>query len=244
MHGADYCRIPLRARDGSIRAYTLVNPDDFTWLARHPWHLVVSHSGICYAYGGPEGGGMHRLLLGLQRGDPREGDHVDGDGLNNRRSNLRVVDHRMNRENHHLRRENVGHSQYRGVTRNGSEQSARPWIAFASPGDRFIGLGRYANELDAAAAAAQWRHANMPGTIEDPELLARVVPHRPVHPNIQRYHARAQEVERRWKAGDSLKEIAAGLCCSVSAVGAMMVRMRDDGYDLPFRAPYRAKPRA
>lgn len=34
---------------------------------------------------------LHRWILGLEAGDPRIGDHINGDVLDNRRSNLRVV---------------------------------------------------------------------------------------------------------------------------------------------------------
>ena len=51
---------------------------------------------------------MHRAILGLgpwTLGEP-EADHIDGDGLNNRRANLRVVTHSgnaQNRDNHRLK---------------------------------------------------------------------------------------------------------------------------------------------
>jgi len=43
----------------------------------------------------------HRLLKGLGFGDPREVDHIDGDGLNNLQSNMRVVDSAGNKHNQH-----------------------------------------------------------------------------------------------------------------------------------------------
>lgn len=45
---------------------------------------------------------MHRLILGLS--DPAtEGEHRDGDGLNNRRNNLRVATHPQNCKNQRKR---------------------------------------------------------------------------------------------------------------------------------------------
>ncbi len=39
---------------------------------------------------------MHRQIMGLECGDKREVDHLDGDGLNNQRYNLEVVTHKEN----------------------------------------------------------------------------------------------------------------------------------------------------
>ena len=51
---------------------------------------------------------MHRIIseriLGRSLGYGEECDHIDGDGLNNKRSNLRIVDHRRNMRNTHNRR--------------------------------------------------------------------------------------------------------------------------------------------
>ena len=41
---------------------------------------------------------MHRLILGLQPGDPQV-DHRDGDGLNNQRNNLRLATNSQNQAN-------------------------------------------------------------------------------------------------------------------------------------------------
>jgi len=42
---------------------------------------------------------MHRVIAGLDRFDPREVDHKDGNGLNNTRNNLRIYSRQQNAQN-------------------------------------------------------------------------------------------------------------------------------------------------
>lgn len=103
---------------------------------------------------------MHREILGLEKGDTRQGDHINRDRLDNRRSNLRAVTHQMNGENVGSRGTS---SDYRGV-------SALPnglWRAVVNSKH----LGCFEQEVHAAAAAAQYRQETMPGSIEDLDLL-------------------------------------------------------------------------
>lgn len=65
---------------------------------------------------------LHRLILGLSDNDPREVDHIDGDGLNNVRSNLRICSQSRNRQNAKAR------GDYKGVTYNKREKKYKARI--------------------------------------------------------------------------------------------------------------------
>lgn len=73
-----------------------ISPDDAELVLRYRWRETnnknttyartdVWSQGCCTTYL------MHRLILGLQPGDKRQADHVDRNGLNNTRSNLRLA---------------------------------------------------------------------------------------------------------------------------------------------------------
>lgn len=96
---------------------------------------------------------MHRYIM-----DCAEGltvDHINGDGLDNRRSNLRnctIAQNACNRQKHI-----VGLSAYKGVNPRGP---TGPYRARIRVGKRLINLGQYATEVEAAlaydAAAVQY----------------------------------------------------------------------------------------
>jgi DNA-directed RNA polymerase specialized sigma24 family protein len=226
MQGAAY--IPLRARDGSIRAHAIVDAADYEWLTQWRWSL---HSGG-YAQrsiridGRWRTVGMHRIILGLEPGDGLEGDHVNGKRLDNRRSNLRVVPHAGNAQN---RTTAWGSSDFVGVT---YRPQYGTWIAHAKVKGTRRTIGSFAREMDAAAAAAQFRAEHMPYAVEDPALLAREVGSRLRRvPDAERY----PEIQRRWLAGESMREIAEAFGISVTGLGAAMTRLRQAGYELPYR---------
>lgn len=109
----------------------LVDDHHYPWLSGYAWCLQKNRANrTCYAYRvvrSPEGRKvrvyMHREILGLQDGDPREVDHRDGQGLHNVESNLRIVTPLQNAANRPLdRRSRTGH---KGVSpRAGGKYSA------------------------------------------------------------------------------------------------------------------------
>lgn len=145
--------IPLRARDGSIRAYALVDDADLEWAA---WLWRLTSSGYARRCEGGRYLYLHRELLGLSPGDGLEGDHRNGDRLDNRRSNLRAVTRAQNSQN--IRRAPAS-SSHRGVSWN---KAKGRWRAYVRLGGKLHHLGYFASEEDAAAGAAASRAEHMP----------------------------------------------------------------------------------
>lgn len=89
---------------------------------------------------------MHRLLLGLT--DPKIiVDHIDGNGLNNQRSNLRIANKSQNAANR-KHRNNVS-SRYLGVNWN---KGAKKWQARVQKNYKQEYLGLFDLEIEAAEA--------------------------------------------------------------------------------------------
>ncbi len=91
---------------------------------------------------------MHRRILGMgpYSTDRRDVDHVNGDGLDNRRENLRATTRPQNLANTAGR---GGTSSFKGVS---FESQTRRWKAQITVDGRHRGLGRYDTEEEAAFA--------------------------------------------------------------------------------------------
>jgi hypothetical protein len=104
-----YCRlIPL-----SQGLYTIVRESDYLCLTEWNWSAsYMRNTNSYYAFrrenGRKEGKPilMHRWLLGLSPGDEKFGDHENGNSLDNRRENLRVVDDVESSQNRGMRKDN------------------------------------------------------------------------------------------------------------------------------------------
>lgn len=145
-------RIPLRSADGATVAHTIVDAVDADWVNRWRWQLNGGYAARTTSEGGPKRQlRLHRLLLGLTEGDGREGDHIDRDRLNNRRSNLRVLLVGRNSQNQPGR---PGTSVHRGVS---WRARARCWVAYVVVRGKQHYLGQFNSEEEAAAAARAGR---------------------------------------------------------------------------------------
>ena len=90
---------------------------------------------------------MHRLILGLRIGDKRQVDHVDGNGLNNSKSNLRIASSKQNA--HNRPSQNGSISRYKGVT---FHKRIKKWHAYIRVDNKLLHLGYHESE-DCAAIA-------------------------------------------------------------------------------------------
>jgi len=91
---------------------------------------------------------VHRIIWVLMTGEqPKEIDHIDGNGLNNKWSNLRSVDHKANARNQKKHKNNT--SGTCGVT---YRKDSDKWRARIRVDDISISLGTYKNKDDAIKA--------------------------------------------------------------------------------------------
>jgi hypothetical protein len=93
-------KIPL-----SRGKFAMVDDEDFEWLSGYKWYLSGDLR-LCPGYAASAGVKsistsqlMHRAIMNPNSN--MEVDHIDGDTLNNQRSNLRVVSHLINGQNKH-----------------------------------------------------------------------------------------------------------------------------------------------
>lgn len=86
---------------------TFVDDTDYEELSKYKWYAWKNQQGDFYAVrnfwqiGKNKGFRiyMHRQILGLGRGDKRQGDHKNHNTLDNRQDNLRVCTQRQNQMN-------------------------------------------------------------------------------------------------------------------------------------------------
>lgn len=135
-------RIPL-----TQGKFAIVDDEDYEWLNQWKWTLNRCGKDGKYLYAGREANGkqirMHRQILGLTKNDPEMADHINHNGLDNRKCNVRICSNQQNQAN--SKRKNVGSSKYLGVRWHNNK-----WAA--SIGKKRSHIGYYKNEIDAAKA--------------------------------------------------------------------------------------------
>lgn len=148
---------------------TIVDDDAPPWIFEVKWFAARRRpEGIFYAVRNiaREGGGqtlqlLHRVIMDAKPGE--EVDHKHGDGLNNRKENLRITTHMGNSHGFaRVRSDNT--SGYRGVA---WDEFAQKFKAYLWHSGKAINIGRFdcciaaARARDAKARELSWPEAGM-----------------------------------------------------------------------------------
>lgn len=138
-------RIPL-----TQGKYALVDDEDYDLVSPYTWGL---NKGANTFYANSRIGGrknqktiiMHRLIVNAPKG--KQVDHINGNGLDNRRSNLRICTQQHNLWNQGKRPNKT--SKYKGVSWH---KTGQKWQVHIMVNCKNIYLGLFAVELEAAQA--------------------------------------------------------------------------------------------
>lgn len=133
-------KIPL-SKTGKYKGqyFALVDDEDYERLVKYSWNVVGAKQSHLYAeHRLPDGKNirLHRLIMNNPKGFIV--DHINMNGLDNRRSNLRVCNKSENMRNRNKTRANK--SGFKGVY---WDTDTKSWKAQIKVGDKNYNLGRY-----------------------------------------------------------------------------------------------------
>lgn len=132
----------------------LIDDSDYELIAAYKWYAAHAYDDLYYAVTNRQSKPkrqirMHRLILDAPNGYLV--DHIDGNGLNNQRVNLRLATRSQNKANQH-RRNSSNTSKYKGVS---WYKTRNCWRSQIKVGGKKLGLGYFSSEEEAAHAYDQ-----------------------------------------------------------------------------------------
>ena len=128
--------------------FSKIDSQDWDLIKDYSWYFAKGYAvtAIKQENGKQKTLGMHRLILGLT--DPKiQADHINHNGLDNCRSNLRICTQQQNLMNKSSHKNST--SKYLGVSWHKRDNKWRSNIGFNG---KIIYLGYFTNEKDAAKA--------------------------------------------------------------------------------------------
>lgn len=128
----------------------LVDDDDYERIVRHKWQFYPYNAGYAVRKGSKRNGEprtvrMHREIMNAPKGV--QIDHINGNGLDNRKSNLRFANTQQNAFNREKPSVNCS-SKYKGVLKRRDDSN---WVVRIKYNNRQFHLGTYQSETYAAA---------------------------------------------------------------------------------------------
>ncbi len=130
----------LKTRSGTV---FLIDDEDYSIISQYNWYL--SSKRYLVTRSNKKEIRLHRFLMNCP--PTKIVDHINGDTLDNRKSNLRICTQQENtRNNNKLRKDKT--SKYKGV----SLCTYGTWVAQIQVNKKKISLGYYTSQEDAARA--------------------------------------------------------------------------------------------
>lgn len=139
--------------------FALVDDEDFELVSKHKWYFtryanssifIKGSSGKFSRRGKSIKFSMHRLIMNAPKG--MEIDHIDNNGLNNQKSNLRICTHADNMRNIQKYKKKTS-SKYKGVCWGNHDKK---WLSYIRYNNKRFNLGHYNNEIEAAKVYDMW----------------------------------------------------------------------------------------
>lgn len=130
--------------------FSLVDDDVYEWASKFKWYAMKNNNvyytrrRISIGYKKYINVLLHHCVIGFPLFN-NEVDHLNGDGLNNQRDNLKIVTHRQNQQNRHVKKT----SKYVGVF---WDSQNKKWRASIKKNGKVKFLGLFKIEEDASLA--------------------------------------------------------------------------------------------
>lgn len=144
---------PFRRIKLTQNKYAIVDPEDYNRLSKHKWYAAKGHNtfyAVCGKWSKIQRKRveirMHRFIM-----NPPAHlyvDHINHNGLDNRKANLRLATHAQSVRNR-KKFARLSTSKYKGIS---WDASAKKWSAYIQADRKKIYLGSFNNEIDAAKA--------------------------------------------------------------------------------------------
>jgi len=147
-YGYPFRRIPL-----TQGKYAIVDPEDYERLSKHKWHANKGGATFYAARWAPRKRGKNLTLIYMHRqvlNNPDSDfiDHINHNGRDNRKANLRPATRAQNNYNR-KKYDNNSYSKYKGVS---FKQKKQIWTAQIGLNNKMMFLGYFKKEIDAAKA--------------------------------------------------------------------------------------------
>ena len=146
-YGYPFRRIPL-----TQGKYAIVDPEDYERLNKHKWYAIKSantfYASRCYSFRNKRNYiQMHREII--RPPDYLLVDHINHNGLDNRKANIRLATRAQNNFNKLIFKRKDSSSKYKGVSRH---KYKKIWRARICVNGEHILIGHFKEEIHAAKA--------------------------------------------------------------------------------------------